>query len=492
MAKAKLKPEPLVEAAALPRTSSVPWRIVWAFLAVLAIVEVWLPVSRIGAHYEIGYNEGWNAYWQQTIAQGGRIYGNAPVYAFANYPPLSFHLVGWLAKLTHDVTRTGRWIAALSFFALAILTGLTVHRLTASRRSALFSVLTLVIFVGALKADRIGMNDPHLLGMAFVALGFYACVRDSAPSKWLRISAIAFVLGLFTKQTLLAFPLAAAIHLWSASRKSFFTWLWTGAAAGVALLAMTFALDGSHFLEHLDFPRVYSYAFFLSNTVWYLLFFQTAILVALVWCFGKSRIGILVWAFALAHALAFFFCAGAGSDLNHLFDPIVATAMIGGVSLPYAVWARERVRYGNALLAVLLTLPFFLGSLTMLAPRMQEDAATSRSIPQLEQEFAGTVDFLRSHPGPALCESLSMCQEAGKPLEFDAYAVDQLVKTGRVSEVQILRLLDEHHFAAIQLNSNEPIGPAERVRFSQAFMTKLLNTYQVAAQTASFVIFTPK
>jgi hypothetical protein len=123
---------------------------------------------------------------------------------------------------------------------------------------------------------------------------------------------------------------------------------------------------------------------------------------------------------------------------------------------------------------------------------MQEDATTSRSIPQLEQEFAGAMEFVRSHPGPALCESLLMCQEAGKPLEFDPYAVDQLVKTGRVPQAAILRLLDERHFATIQLNTNEPIGPVERSRFSQAFMTKLLTVYQPAVQTGSFVIFTPK
>src|SRR5579863_1494745 len=100
-ARPKLKSEPEREAPAIesartkdapPRISSTPWWIAWSFLAVLALVEVWLPVSRIGAHYEVGYNEGWNAYLQQTIVDGGRIYAKAPVYAFANYPPLSFHV----------------------------------------------------------------------------------------------------------------------------------------------------------------------------------------------------------------------------------------------------------------------------------------------------------------------------------------------------------------------------------------------------------------
>ncbi len=487
---AATEPEP-----ALLGGSSLPWWIAFSFLAVLALVEVWMPLSRISARYEIGYNEGWNSYLQQAVADGARIFGKPPVYAYANYPPLSFHVVGWLSRLTRDVTRTGRWISALSFGALALLTALTVHRLTRSRRSAAFSALSLIIFIGALKADRIGMNDPHLLGMAFVAFGFYAYVRDPGSTKWLRISAVAFALGLFTKQTLLAFPCAVGIQLLLTSRKRFFAWLWTAVGASVFLLVMTFALDGSHFLEHLAFPRVYSYAFFLSNTVWYLLFFQTAIIASLAWCFGNalsSRNSLLVWAFALAHLMAFFFAAGAGADLNHLFDPAVTLAIIGGIALPYAVWVSQRVRFRSVLLAILLTVPFCMGALTMLAPRIQEDASTLRSIPQIERDFAGAVDFLRSRPGPALCESLLLCFEAGKPEEIDAYDVDQLVKTGRVPESAILRLLDERHFSTIQLVTSEPIAPAERTRFSQAFMTRLLTKYQPAMQTNSYAIFTPK
>jgi hypothetical protein len=70
--------------------------------------------------------------------------------------------------------------------------------------------------------------------------------------------------------------------------------------------------------------------------------------------------------------------------------------------------------------------------------------------------------------------------------------VDQLVKTGRVPEAAILRLLDERHFSTIQLVTSEPIAPAERTRFSQAFMTRLLGGYQMAMQTNSYAIFTPK
>ena len=72
-------------------------------LFVLAIL-IWFPISRIGAHYQLGYNEGFSAYRQQAAASGAQIYGKPPTVAYANYPPLSFHLVGWLGSLTFGIS----------------------------------------------------------------------------------------------------------------------------------------------------------------------------------------------------------------------------------------------------------------------------------------------------------------------------------------------------------------------------------------------------
>jgi hypothetical protein len=500
MAKAKATRAMTVEEpAATPQTRSpaAPWWIGFGFLAILAIVLVWLPISRINAHYEINYNEGWNVYPQQAAATGVKLYGQGPVREYWNYPPVAFHVVGLLGRMSGNYNIAGRWVCFLSFLALVALTSLTVQRLTGSWRSAAFSALFVVIFIGGLKSERIAMNDPHQLGMAIIAFGFYAYVRSADSPLWLRISAAAFVIGLFTKHSLLAFPIAVAIQLLITSKKRLIEWIATGAATAVLLLVLTFVVDGSHFFEHLALPREYSYAFFLSNTVWYLLMFQTAILLALAWCFRtklREPESVLVWAYAAATTLGFWFSAGGGADLNHLFDSLVAIAMIGGVALPYAVFISERVRYSPALLTVLIVLPFSLGVLTMLPPRVQEDLQTSHTIPQQEQDSSAAVQFLKARPGPALCEQMVICFEAGKPEEYDAYEIDQFLRTGKVSESEVLKLLDSRHFTAIQLlmDSSHPIAPVERPGFSQAFMTHLLNGYKPALQTSSSAIMVPK
>jgi hypothetical protein len=486
--------EPAGEASSL---SAAPWWFAFCFLGILAIAFTWFPISRINAHYELNYNEGWNVYPQQVAASGGKIYGQAPVHEYWNYPPVSFHVVGLLGNVMHDYNLAGRWIALLSFLALATLTALSVQRLTGSWRSGVFSALWVAVFIGALKSERIAMNDPHQLGMALIAFGFYAYLRADDSPLWLRISAVAFVLGLFTKHSLLAFPLAVAVHLALTSRKRLVDWIIAGAASGAVLLGLTFALDGPHLFQHLALPRIYSYAFFVTNTVWFLLIFQTAILVSLAWCFQarlRDSQGVLVFSCAFSIALGFWFSAGGGADLNHLFDSLVAMAMIGGAALPYAVAASRRVRYSGALLAVLLTLPLSLGALTMLAPHIQEDLQNSHSIPQAEQEFAAAVQFLKAHPGPAICEQMVMCFEAGKPEEYDPYEMDQQMRTGKLADADVLQLIGARHFTAIQLlnDANHPVAPVERPGFSQAFMTRLLDNYRPAMQASSFVILVPK
>src|SRR4051812_40925494 len=81
---------------------------------VLALAFLWFPVLRLSAFQEVNYNEGWNSYRQQLSAQGLLLYALPPDYAVTNYPPLSFHVIGLLGKLTGDVNAAGRWVALVS------------------------------------------------------------------------------------------------------------------------------------------------------------------------------------------------------------------------------------------------------------------------------------------------------------------------------------------------------------------------------------------
>ena len=231
--KADAAPVPAAFGEAESTAAGLPWTLAWCTLGLLFLALVWYPASKLSAHYSFSSNEGFNTYFGAAAAAGNQIYGSPPVYLYANYPPASYHLIGWLSALTHDVNLTGRWISFLAYLAIGGLIALMVERLGRSWRYAAYAGLCWLIWIPAFDVGRVGLNDPHLLGLAFSLAGLYCYVRDPESTRWLCISAAVFAVSLFTKQSLISFPAAVAIQLALTSRKRLAIWLGTAAAVCV-------------------------------------------------------------------------------------------------------------------------------------------------------------------------------------------------------------------------------------------------------------------
>ena len=477
---------------------SLPWTLTWFVLALLFLTLVWYPASKLSAHYSFGSNEGFNTTFAAEAAAGVPIYGNPPVYSYANYPPVSFHLIAWLSVFTHDINLTGRWISFFAYLAIGGLIALIVERLSRSWRYAAYSGLCWLIWIPAFDVGRVGLNDPHLLGVAFSVAGLYCFLRDPESTRWLCISAAVFAVSLFTKQSLVAFPAAVAIQLALTSRRRLAIWLGAAAAACVILLLLTLALDGKYFFDHLMLPRAYYVSDIWASLGPYLYFVQVPFVVAIVWACRITTIGsagFLLWGFPLAHAVGAFYCGGAGAGVNHLFDAMILTAIIVGLALPGVGQVIEGSRFPRAALTFVLVVPCFLTSLVVLARRLPADLGHNpNEVAQAEAEFTGVSNFLRSQPGPALCESLLLCYAAGKPATYDPFVVDQLMRTGRIPQEQVVQLIARRQFAAIQIdwNANEPMQPSPRTRFPGPVMRALFGSYQLALRSGKYAVFTPR
>ena len=474
------------------------WTVTWCVLGVLLLAVTWYPVSKLSAHYPFTSNEGFNSYLEAAAADGHPIYGNPPAWFYANYPPVSFHLIGWLSAFTHDVNLTGRWLSFFAYLAIGGLIALIVERLSRSWRLAAYSGLCWLIWIAAFDVARVGLNDPHLLGLAFSLAGLYCYVRDPESPRWLCISAVVFAVSLFTKQSLISFPAAVAIQLALTSRKRLAIWLGAAVAASVMLLLATLAVDGKYFFNHLMSPRVYYPADVWSSLGTYLSFMQVAFVAALVWAFRTTSVastGWLLWGFPIAHVLGAFYCGGAGAGVNHLFDAMIFTAIMVGLILPDLPALAEGTRFPRAALAFLLIVPFFLTSLVVVARRLPADFGhRPDETARLEAEFSGVSDFVRRQPGPALCETLLMCYAAGKPESYDPFAVDQLIRTGKISQEQVAQLIASRRFGAIEIdwNAGEAMQPAPRLRFPGPVMRALFGNYQLALRSDRYAVFTPR
>src|SRR6266702_2115626 len=166
------------------------------------------------------------------------------------YPPLSFHLIGWLGTPS-TFTAMGRWVSLISLMATGIFVSLIVRRAGGSRQTAVFSFLLYVIGIALLSPDRIGMNDPQLLGEALTVAGLYFYFRNPDSNRHLCVSALLFCLAGFTKPNLLAFPAAVAIDLLLRSRRAFATWAGAMVLCAGFLTAVTLLIDGRYFPIHL-------------------------------------------------------------------------------------------------------------------------------------------------------------------------------------------------------------------------------------------------
>jgi len=485
-----------------------------ALMAVTAIALFWFPVKRISANVEINYNEGWNAYRAAMAAHRTPLYGALPLRFGVGtaYPPISFHLIGWLGTPNTFVT-VGRWISLLSLIVAGIFVALIVKRESGSWRAAIFAGLLYEISIALIRPDRLGMDDPQLLGEVLAIAGLYFYVRNPNSNRTLGFSALLFCLAGFSKHNLLAFPAAVALDLLLRSRRAFATWAGALLLFAGLLTATTFLVDGRYFLLHLmgRGARTYSYWMAWSGSHHYIVAFQSLLVMAASWsiCMFRSR-RVIVFAFVFSHALAFFLIGGFGVDLNIFFNALASAAIacglaISDMSAEAREWRTARWNSAGALIAAL----FCISIMVYVPGQLRRDREKNRELRAREGEFDSAVEFLKGHPGPALCESLLLCYEAGKPCEYEAFSVRALLRSGTLAESDVLQLLKTRYFQTIQIalrSDEEKLNglafwaslqsaqeePDTERRFSPNFMKELLEDYQLSKRTSEMAIFSPR
>jgi len=197
---------------------------------------------------------------------------------------------------------------------------------------------------------------------------------------------------------------------------------------------------------------------------------------------------------------------GSFVDLNIFFNGLAMTVVICGLALAdlrpseasqtTALHSRAALAFGILVFSVMIFVP----------GQLRRDRQEMRLLPTSAAEFDSAVHVLKANPGSAICESILLCYEADKPLEFEAFAVREQVRTGATREADVLELLKTHHFQTIQvelrsdeesldvtelrasLNSDQHAPDTER-RFSPAFMGELLKDYHFSLRTSTMAVF---
>jgi hypothetical protein len=429
-----------------------------ALAAAAALLALVVPVLTMGFRYEKLYGEGWNAYHAARAAAGETLYSGDPE-RLVNYPFLSFYLVAWLKPILGDVLYIGRALSLLGLLATVAGSAFIVRRLGGERLDAAFAAACVLGFLLVQAPSWIGANDPQLLAEGLMIGGLACYLGGRVGPARLAATVLLFALAGFTKHNLVAIPAAVTIDILINKRPRFA--LWCGFAGGVLALfvGLTYLVAGGDFLNEILAPRVLSLAQMKYHPQKFAIAFKIPVLLAAIYLARTlpSYQGVLLRAYAaIALITAILFSSGEGVSFNIFLDVVVCLAIVLGLALQrwrLVLGALPRVRRFPALLALL---PLLMAQ--PVVTRLPGTVATLLDLPATlaihaheAEQFVIATAVLRSHSGPALCESLLMCFDAGKPLLVDTFNTRQMILTGRMAEADLLAEIAARRFAVIEL-----------------------------------------
>jgi len=416
-------------------------RAIVAAIALLALIVLPLLLRNglmIPAHVPLDPNEGWNA----AHAMAAQLYPPPGSLMVNNYPPLSFTLVRAVAVLAGDAIVAGRAIAFAAFLLVCAGIAAAVRTMGADRRGTALSVL---FFAATLLVanDYVGMDDPQLLGHAVQIAALLILLRGGVT-----VAALLFAASLFVKHNLLALPLAAGLWLCLIDRRAGLRFISIGlTACAVGLVAFRLTYGGS-LLVQLASPRLSSFAN-LQPAALHLWWAPLPVIAAFGLAQGRGRSFCLVYA-VLAALLGVAFSAGDGVDANAFFDLAIALSLVLGLTrwaLPAAASALP--------LAAMLVLNF-----------SDNNFFFTRAF---AAQSARDIAFLRARPGPAVCDQLSLCLWAGKPATVDVFNIGEAFLTGARDPAPLVAQIEAHHFATLQLEDLDALGPQVRAAIARNY-----------------------
>ncbi len=452
---------------------------VLAFGCIAGLVHA---VSVVALHVPFDPNEGWNAYFAQLAMRTGSPYPPVDSLLVNNYPPLSFYVSGEIARITGDAIIAGRIVSLLALGALFFGILRAARLMGSSAPTALFAALLFVACL-LLTSDYVGMNDPQLLGHAVAIWGLVVILRSPKSSRSMVFAALIFTVAFFVKHNLILLPVALALWLTMAERRSAFIFI----AAGVIFLLIGLGLFrdafGTDLFRQLSSARVYSVVNVETALENWLPWATIPLCgtVALYFIARHDRDAILTSIYGLVAIVGgLLFSSGAGVDANAMFDADIALVFCAALLLD-----RLEKKAWIAIAVILYVAP-----LVLLLRSLEGDwTKTDYWLHPMADErsaAAAEIALLRASPEPVLCEMLSLCYWAGKPAQVDVFNIDQRIRAAIGNERPLVHMIEAKRFAMIELEALKPFPIAGATEGA------LVRNYKIVRQDDERVFLSPR
>ncbi len=461
-----------------------------AFVA--CAISLLVVVAHVGvafwAQSEFTQPEGIVATQAFSFAEEGKLYYDLKQYPYTvcAYMPLFYGLLAGLYKLGIPLLLAGRLISILALAGIGsliwkILLLYTGERLYAWTGLALAGMTQLLLGWG-----MVGQVD--MLATALSIASFYLYARfevlGEATLDWAALFAIA---GLFTKQTVVAAPLAIFILLWLVDwRKALRFGVLVGVVGGGIVLGLNVLMDGRFLLNTVK-ANLNPFALYkLRLPMEYMLIVLSPLILILVAGLRPSLEMKLKSPFVYLGFASLVFLgtsAKVGADSNYLIETSVLLIVCACCSLR-ALDLFSLLARGSKSWVTLLILPLAIYGVQNL--RVASSGLSNRI--EREAKFRVQVEGVRPYlagSGRVLSTDTNALLRAGRRLEVETLIYRLLVEAGRVDGAEVLRDIEQSHFETILLYDDlqkTPDPDPEIPRLAAAQMDAIRQHYLLVAQ----------
>jgi hypothetical protein len=424
------------------------------FYALLSITLASAVVGKIAVTHSFETNEGANAFWASVAMNGSTLYPPPDSFKLDIYPPLWFYATGTLGRLIGDNVQAGRIFAAATLLLDAVAIALIIRNVTGRGPSAWFGGAAFLAIFALFYGTYYGMNDGQTaanLAMTISILWFIRRMPDRLDGSVAWIVPLMIIGGLI-KPNVLAAPVSVAIFLLYYRRSAFLAFA-SESLLGVTVVCAAFSfIYGSGFLSSLLLERPYDLAVGWSQTKDQFWKYNVLLLVPFL-ALRSSPKEAFVFIYAAVSALQGFLLGGGdGVDVNVFFDFAAAISIglgllhsrvVESINSSFGAY-RELVAVGAWLLLTTVPLAASLSFGAQQARRVLSAITTDSQ--------ADDIAYIRSTPGPVICDDLALCYWAGKDFEVDLTSLTIMIWARPYVEREFLAKIEACSYSLIQLD----------------------------------------
>lgn len=462
-----------------------------ALLSALAAAGLTFPLLNLPYHFELDWNEGWNAYWSDTAIRGEMLYPARDAAVTNNYPPVSFYFLGALGRLFGDTVVAGRCLSLVSVLIIATNIGVWLRLSGIAPAICLFAATIFLCLIAIVAPHYLGMNDPQWLGHAFMTTALTLLWRSPDRTGTIVVAGLLMLAGGWIKHLLIPLPLVTTMWMMNRSHRHGRVWISTLLGGTTILFAAAWVFYGDSFFTSLfGSPRHYSVIRIASQAGDLLPLVPVAL--ALLFARVSERGDPATFAFSYliaAIAISLLASGGAGIDKNRLFDAIIALSLIAGlVCGRNAASPRSPVSppkwMGQARIAVITGVLVLQMIPALATARRDQEAVADRAV-ALTRDIAllQTLDVSR-----AICDTPALCYWAEAPFLLDTFNFGQKLRTASLPVEACTEQMRQQVYSVIVV---EDLYTVSR-RLTAACNEAILRYYQPATLPSDRVFLVPR